>query len=125
MLLATSPLLGCAKSARNTSADSKEQEDLVKDDDQEKQGKTVPYSKRGEYMVTLQQGDFIQEDKDEAAEAQAPDDSGQIAESKEQAEVKEECTFGDVKLEDVKVYYQVLVNRAEVEADESGDAASV
>jgi hypothetical protein len=117
VLLATSPLLGCAKSARNTSADSKEQEDLVKDDDQEKQGKTVPYSKRGEYTVTLQQGDFIQEDKDEAAEAQAPDDSGQIAESKEQAEVKEECTFGDVKLEDVKVYYQVLVNRAEVEAD--------
>lgn len=47
VLLATSPLLGCAKAAWDTSADSKEQEDLVKDDDQEKQGKTVPYSKRG------------------------------------------------------------------------------
>ena len=124
VLLATSPLLGCAKSARNTSADSKEQEDLVKDDDQEKQGKTVPYSKQGEYTVTLQQGDFIQQDKDEATETQAPDapdGKGQTAENEERAEEKKDLAFGDVKLEDVKVYYQVLVNRADVEADESGD----
>lgn len=36
-------------------------------------------------------------------------------------EEKKELTFGDVKAEDVKVYYEVLTNRDEVNADESGE----
>lgn len=76
VILATSPLLGCGKVAQDKNSDPKNQDDMVKDDEQE-QGKTIPYSKKGEYTVTLQEGDFTKgEDEGQAPDDKASDKSG-------------------------------------------------
>ena len=43
-------------------------------------------------------------------------------ENKDESKAEGKKAFADVRLEDVKVYYSVLANRAELEADESGNA---
>ncbi len=79
-LLAVSPLVGCASTAQNANDEAAEQEDMVKEGEEEEgmPGKTVPYDSKGEYMVTLTEGDFIKADEadfDDAAEGDETDSS--------------------------------------------------
>ena len=119
-ILTVSPLMGCASTTPNAGNATVQQDELDKEgEDVESKGKKIPYSRQGEYTVTLGESDFQVLDRNAEPGTDASEKKEENKDGKEESKTR---TLGDIKAEDVKVYYAVLTNRDEVEADGSEDA---